>query len=198
MRIIFDIGGIFCHVNFDNFSRELYNCGICDPQQFLNDLQWKQDIGISDVRTELSRYPNAKSNMDRLLEIWNSCLIMDLDMIAFKNELQDEGVEVALLSNIGRYHAEHIGKAYPELYSGSIKHFSYEVGVRKPSRLYYQSFLMDHPEFKGSLYMDDRRENLEMGARVGLQPFYFLLSSFDGMRREVTLDKIRKEILRKI
>ena len=51
--------------------------------------------------------------------------------------------------------------------SESVKHYSCEVGARKPSKLYYHSFLQMHPEFKGAIYVDDNKENLEASKEFG-------------------------------
>ena len=88
---------------------------------------------------------------------------------------------MALLSNIGTEHAalmEH-SLNVGTFFSGAIKHFSCFVGARKPTALFYQSFLLEHPEFYSCLYIDDLQENLDVGKRFGFQTYRFSLDPKD-------------------
>ena len=67
---------------------------------------------------------------------------------------------------------------------------SYEVGARKPSKLYYQSFLLDHPEYKGCLYVDDLPQNLAVGRYYGFRSFEYNLEE-NGLRY---FDDLKKAI----
>ena len=86
-------------------------------------------------------------------------------------------MKVALLSNIGVEHAQmmetklELGGFFP----GAIKHFSCHVGARKPSMVYYQSFLLQHPEFFGCLYVDDVADNLNASKAFGFRTFQMTL-----------------------
>ena len=68
-------------------------------------------------------------------------------MMDFLKELENQDVKIALLSNMGLEHATFIRESLPELFQGRLLHLSCEVGARKPTKLYYQSFLQDHDEF---------------------------------------------------
>jgi hypothetical protein len=96
---------------------------------------------------------------------------------------------VALLSNIGVEHAVMMENTLKHggFFPDAIKHFSCDVGARKPSMIYYQSFLWQYPEFKGCLYVDDLQENLDSGAKFGFRPFHLDLSKpgVDDKIREI-------------
>ena len=62
------------------------------------------------------------------------------------------------------------------IYDNSIKHFSCHVGVRKPDYLFYQNFLVKHPDFRNCLYIDDLHDNLAMSLEYGFQGHHFDLS----------------------
>jgi FMN phosphatase YigB (HAD superfamily) len=92
-------------------------------------------------------------------------------------ELQNDGYEIALVSNIGHEHKARIEDS--RTFEKCIKFFSCDVGARKPTMLYYKTFLDMHPEFLGALYVDDLAENLAMGEKFGLKPIEFALDRLD-------------------
>lgn len=195
-----DIGNVLCHVSFDQFLRELseaLNITLEDGKYFLNRSQKLHDLGLTVMADELRDHFKIKSPViiEKLLATWNQCITPDLDILNMCNHLTERhDLKVALLSNIGIEHAslmeqilEHNG-----FFHNAIKHFSCHVGARKPTLLFYQSFLIEYPEFQGSLYIDDIVENLEMGKRFGFQPYHFAL---DSMNISEELSEIEKLLL---
>ena len=109
-------------------------------------------------------------------------------MLTRLNELRAQhGLQVALLSNIGVEHAQmmerklELGGFFP----GAIKHFSCTVGARKPSMVYYQSFLLQNPQFKGCLYVDDMVDNLAASKAFGFRTFHMSLQD-DGVETKIS------------
>lgn len=186
-RICLDIGNVLCAVDFSHFLQHLsrtLNITLDEAQYFLNRTQKLHDMGLTSVSDELRDHFKIKSPViiDELLKLWMG--IVWRDNMALENMLEKHKVQVALLSNIGFEHAEMIkewqalGRVDP-FFPESIKHFSCYVGARKPSSLFYQSFLLDHPEFKGCLYIDDLQENLDTGSKFGFEPFRLSLEEDD-------------------
>jgi len=181
--VAFDIGNVLCEVDLEHFysiyNENIYygNRSLNNAQDFLDCLHAQQDLGASTVDKkliELSLFgaPDlSREKIEKIKRGWNETIVIHDMMIEFKNDLLRRGVNVALLSNMGFEHKEHIKKKHPELFDGCILHLSCDVGARKPSRLYYQSFLLDHPEFKGALYLDDLDNNLGMGEEYSFRPY---------------------------
>src|SRR5208282_4959941 len=100
------------------------------------------------------------------------------------SELVEAGIRVALLSNIGKEHSQYFRKLMATAVdskgiSRAIQFFSCEVGARKPSLLYYQTFLYMHPDFKENcLYIDDLQENLDAAKKLGFKTVKFDLKDF--------------------
>ena len=84
-------------------------------------------------------------------------------------------LKIALLSNVGLEHAERMAKvlSYEGFFQDAIKHFSCQVGARKPTHLYYQSFLQLHPKWERCVYVDDLQANLDASKQFGFKPFRF-------------------------
>jgi FMN phosphatase YigB (HAD superfamily) len=151
------------------------------------------------MEDELKDKFNVKSPfiIRELVAHWNSSITINEEIMHMLVNLRDEAgnrPKIALLSNIGIEHAEMMEDVLSEdfFFERSIKHFSCFVGARKPSALYYQSFLMQYPEFQGSLYVDDLQENLDAGAKFGFKPYKFDLN--DGDYSNKILD-IKQKIL---
>lgn len=180
-----DLGNVVCNVSFDSFISKLsktINVSVDDVNYFLNRTQRLHDMGLTVISDELRDHFKIKSSgiIDDLMVEWNKTVSTNTHMVSVLRELiHEDNVKVALLSNIGFEHAA----VMPELltkdvYGHSIKFFSCHVGARKPSHLYYKTFLDIYPEFKGCLYLDDRLENIETGANFGFNVRHFALDSF--------------------
>jgi FMN phosphatase YigB (HAD superfamily) len=117
-------------------------------------------------------------------------------MFNFISNLHEDGFKIALLSNIGSAHAEKLESDYPELFNKIYyKHYSFECGMAKPSKLFFQSFLLQNEDFAGCVYLDDKIENIKMGSSCKFSGILFDLDKFNSkldLKKE--LDRIRKRL----
>jgi len=178
-----DIGNVLCHLRQDIFVNGLsskMNISIAESTRFLKRFWEFHDLGFTRIEDELIDKLGVKSEiiLKELSSMWDDVISPNYRVIDFINQLrEDHGVKVALLSNMGFEHAESMKTKLSRdgLFEDSVKHLSCFVGARKPSKLYYQSFLWENPEFKGCVYVDDLTENLKAGTQFGFVPFYFSL-----------------------
>lgn len=194
-----DLGNVICEVNFDSFLKELsrsLNVSMDDVNYFLNRTQKLHDLGLTVISDELRDHFKIKSPaiIEKLMEEWSNTVTANASMISFLTELiHSDNVKIALLSNIGVEHAALMQKLLTkDVYDYSIKFFSCEVGARKPSMLYYKTFLDMHPEFKGALYLDDRIDNIESGNKFGFNSFHFVLDNHkhsSSLAKEISIIK---------
>jgi len=196
MRIAFDVGNVLVKVDFDEFFTEFKRLGTReDPLEFLCEIQARQDIGVMTIpialRTKFKHLP--ENRIKAFVRAWNHSIKPNKEMLDFLDDLRGKGTKIAILSNMGTEHADYIKENHPRLFEGCRLHLSGEVGARKPSKLYYQSFLMQHPNFKGCLFLDDRKENLVTAAEFGLEGQHFELDKFTKLSSSE-----RKEVLRGI
>jgi len=194
-RIAFDIGQVLVHVDMDIFVDELFITGISKERcnEFLEIMQPFFDNGILDMEKALQlRFPElSKREIDRAREAWLAVVKPCFPTLEVLTQLLSEGASVALLSNIGRDHADYLSDMCSGQFDRCIKHFSCDVGARKPTKLFYQSFTMDYPEFaqkklystgrltyskmSRGLFLDDRLENID-AARMYLDAKIFDIS----------------------
>lgn len=199
MRFIcLDIGNVLCRVNTQGFVEQIseaFNTSIPEASRFLKRFQQIHDLGYTTMEDELKDRFGAKSptTINRLVESWNNSVVPDDYIIRQLNFLRNkDNLQVALLSNIGVEHAEMMNFKLAEggFFPGVIKHFSCFVGARKPSNIYYQSFLLQYPEFKGCLYVDDLKENLEASKAFGFQTYHFTLEDPDYRKKVKEIEKL--------
>lgn len=178
-----DLGNVVCGVDFTAFISKLSKCinvSFSDVDYFLNRTQKLHDLGLTDLRSELQDHfkIHSESMVDELMVEWNNTISANPHMISILAELiHQDAVKVALLSNIGFEHAAVMESILTkDVYDHSIKFFSCQVGARKPTYLYYKTFLDMYPDFKGCLYLDDRPENIKAGDEFGFNTRNFVLS----------------------
>lgn len=205
LHVAFDIGNVLAEVDLSGFIVKLRTVlssrsdpNLLDPERFLEHLQATQDLGILTIRQYLHQaYNFPDSVLDELVIEWNKTVKPNEMMLNFMDNLRSEGVKIALLSNIGPEHAEHLKKTCPRMFAGCVEHLSYEVGARKPTKLFYQSFLMDHEEWLGAIYCEDRPENLKTGKKYSFKSFKFCLDevlTWPLSKQRKELDKIHSYI----
>jgi len=182
--VALDVGNVLCTVDEDGFLSllsEKLNITIQEARRFLRRFQQIHDLGYTTMEDELKDQFNVKSPiiLDKLVTAWNDSIQPRLNMLEILNNLRDQhNLKVALLSNIGPEHAAkletklQLGGFFP----GAVKHLSCFVGARKPSMVYYQSFLFQHPEFRGCIYVDDLHVNLEASKQFGFRTFHMSLA----------------------
>lgn len=187
----FDIGNVICHLDFTNFLEKLdyemvdYATGHnVDTGQFLIRLQRPHDLGLATMEEELKAFGVDDCCINDLMKAWSNTISPEPVMISLIEELIDNGTKVALLSNIGFEHAIQMKTSLgPKIYDNAVRFFSCEVGARKPTILYYRTFLDMYPEFKGCIYLDDKIDNVEGGKLLGLNGIQFDLSVLKTKRK---------------
>lgn len=201
--VCLDIGNVLCTVNFNSFLRELsksLNITLEEAMYFMNRSQKLHDLGLTVMKDELMDHFKLKSSVliEELLICWNKVVTPNLNVLNKFNELsKNNAVQVALLSNIGLEHAVLMEKVLEHngFFKNAIKHFSCSVGARKPTTIYYQSFLMQYPEFKGCTYVDDLLENLEASKKFGFKTYQFDINYVNNLSEK--LKEIENLILEK-
>lgn len=205
--VCLDIGNVLVHVDFSSFLNALseqLNITLEEAEYFMNRTHALHDMGLTKMSDELRDHFKIRSPviMKKLLDVWDSVLMPEFDMITKMCYLMDcKNLQVALLSNIGLEHSKVMSlilNLRGDFFNKCIKHLSCQVGARKPSKIYYQSFLAQHPKFRGAAYLDDLQENLEMGAQFGFRPYRFALTDLTYPIHNDKLKEIENFIMRTV
>jgi len=202
MHVAFDIGNVLCHFDPTIYNKELHRM-IHHDVRFIyweNVVPHLENMEKLDYLGMINRSKHLETtfrinNADYLNDIWNSTVTINNQMMNFLVKLKDAGVKIALLSNMGPDHAKYLREKYPELFDKTIQHLSFEAGAFKPSKLFYQSFLMSNEDFAGCVYLDDVKENIISGTKMKFDAIHFDLRDFEKpselkKRLETIYDKI--------
>lgn len=190
--VAFDIGNVLVYANFNEFLRKLskaLNITIEEATYFMNRSQKLHDLGLTNMSDELRDHFKLKSPVliEELITQWNE-VIRPADFFLEKIDKMEKEhkLKIALVSNVGLEHAVQMKKVLgmSTFFNKAIKFFSCDVGARKPTLLYYHTFLKLHPEFWGCPYIDDLQENLDVGESFGFKPFRFSLEEISGANYE--------------
>lgn len=216
--VAFDIGNVLCHFDINKFIFSLQKYtgeSERDAWFFLDYLQRMQDNGITTVAQGLEHRYKSLSVTDRaeLVDIWNKTVTPNDMMMSFLDKLRGDGVKIALLSNMGPEHITYLRETCPQMFEGAVQHISCEVGARKPTKLFFQSFCLDNDEFcifrdengnrldySGCVYVDDIEENLRMGKKYGFKVYNLNLEELVKLpqsKQKVELDKLKFLIFNK-
>jgi FMN phosphatase YigB (HAD superfamily) len=184
--IALDIGNVIFNFTYDiipSLSKTL-NISEQDALRFLKEIQPYLDLGLTTIEQELYQKFSIKSDsvIKRLIDVWEKSLTPNLNFINMLVDLKSTtNLQIALLSNIGFEHANLIKNCneFASIYNDAVLYFSCYVGARKPCDLFYQSFLIQYPEFKGCLYIDDLTQNLVAGSKFKFKTHEFSLQDTD-------------------
>lgn len=198
--ICLDVGNVLCTVDdigFIDFVSYKLNISTFKARRFLKRFQQLHDLGFTTMEDELMDQFDVKSPLilKEIVKVWNDSVAPYEPMINVLNELRKtDNLKIALLSNIGVEHAALLADklATGGLYDTAIKHLSCFVGARKPQALYFQSFLIQHPQFAGALYVDDLQTNLDGGAMLGLKPHRLNLAEGSASQQILDLHQVIK------
>lgn len=199
MFLAVDIGNVLCDVNFNEFIKELHDKnGFSEFEvwEMLEKVQPHHDLSI----IKLGAYLKAEYGVDidlypNIMQAWNDSISPNKTSIRYLSAMLDAGVKVALLSNMGYEHRKIIKEVIGPAFDRCAQHISCDVGARKPQLLYYQSFLIAYPEFRGCVYVDDRSENLDTGTRMGFQSVHLDTSKNDAEGIAQAWDAIAQTVL---
>lgn len=168
-RVAFDIGNVLCHIDLEGFYDFLVKDNIMTDRQqaedFIASIQHPQDLGLYNIRQGFYRFnpqlhEQNRSKIQGLYYAWLDIVEPSEEMLGVIDDALRAGYEVALLSNIGFDHSSLVRQKC-KVFKHCHQHFSCEVGARKPTQLFYQSFMLQYGWKIGSIFLDDRKENIE-------------------------------------
>jgi FMN phosphatase YigB (HAD superfamily) len=176
--IIFDFGDIFINLDKQATIDGLKKLGLSEWNNNLDQLNIKFETGNITAEEFISGFqkeiPNASAK--EILNAWNAVL---LDFPLYRLEflqMLSEKYRLFLLSNTDSIHIktfEH--KAGVSFYSDFYQcfekvYFSFEIGMRKPNHEAYTYIINKHElSPKRTLFVDDKIENTNAAAELGLQ-----------------------------
>ena len=191
MTIIFDLGGVLVHLDWDK---------VCGPLANLSDLSYDA------VRKEVENGPIVQSSMlgalnprefhrelcarlhinipfDRFIDLWNGLLSANEDMTPLVEELAS-GHDLALASNTDAIHFSYARQHFGVLRAFNRCFLSYEMGLIKPDPAFFHHVLDSLQTAPGDcLFIDDKPENVQSAEDTGINALVF--ESVDKLKADL-------------
>lgn len=186
--IIFDFGDVFINLDKNASLNALKKLGLVEWNQELEEINQKFEKGqLTEVQfmIEMKKLiPNA--SIDDIRAAWNAVLLdFPLDRLEFLQKLSHR-YRLFLISNTDEIHIakfEHkVGQTFArEFYQCFEKvYFSFENGFRKPDPEFFNLIVKKHELTpKKTLFIDDKKENTDIAASLGLHVWNILPGTED-------------------
>jgi putative hydrolase of the HAD superfamily len=182
--VVFDYGNVLClEQTLEDMKGMALGCGI--PHERFSEIYWQlrppYDRGDLDglaYWTAVAGQQELSLSDDQIATL----IKLDRESITRPNQnalqwaelLHDEGFPLSLLSNMPLELSRHVTKSFPILSTFEYLIYSCDYGSIKPELAIYQNcleLLKADPE--DILYLDDRAENVEAAARLGINSVLF-------------------------
>jgi FMN phosphatase YigB (HAD superfamily) len=197
-RVAFDIGNVLCHVDIGVLFKTLLDLSVVESEkqahEFMDSIHEQQDIGACNLKQGLVRANPLLSEdvIKKLHEVWIDIARPSDVMLSLVEELIDKhGYEVSLLSNIGLDHSDMLRQKCP-VFKRCNQHFSCDIGISKPSKKFYESFISRYGWDSNVLFFDDRLENVQ-AANGYLTGVLFDVEKYDS--DELAAQAMRKHLI---
>ncbi len=179
--LILDLGNVIACFDHRRACRQLAalsTSGVSEDDVyegvFSSGLERAFDLGVVGTPAFLSalrtRFQLASSD-DAIGRAWSDIFWPSAPMIEVVRRAHDAGVRLVLASNTNPLHFAQVRRQFAE----TIERFdalvlSYEVGVRKPDRVFFRHCLDEaRAPADACVYVDDRPDFVEAAAQVGLR-----------------------------
>ncbi|MBN8567714.1 MAG: HAD family phosphatase [Flavobacteriales bacterium] len=176
--IIFDFGDIFINLDKPGIDKAFRELGLTEWHNDLNELNQLFEIGkISElefIEGFQKHLPNA--SIEDIRKAWNKVLgDFPEYRLDFLQSLKGK-YRLFLLSNTDKIHIDHfehkVGMSFSRDFYNCFEkvYFSYEMGVRKPDVESFRQVINRHDlSPKRTLFVDDKKENTDAAASLGLE-----------------------------
>lgn len=131
-------------------------------------------LTLAETAVEVAKFrgcdvETAKRNMERAIELQEEVM----PTIELVNELKARGYKLYVLSNMSKEYIDYL-RTFPVFDNFDEQIVSCEVGIGKPDRRIYEHLLahcnLDPAE---TIFIDDRKDNVDAAEEVGITPFHF-------------------------
>ena len=195
-NIVFDLGGVVVAHNEEGFREKLgkFFDFVFGPDMKCVPSFWcDYDLGlltIDETAAEVAKFRDcdaatAKAHMLQAISLQEE-VEPTVELI---KELKAKGYKLYVLSNMSKEYIEYLRKL-PVFEYFDYQAVSCEQHLGKPDHKFYE-YLLSHCNLAPSetIFIDDRKDNVEVAAELGIVPFHF-----DRRNPEKACEELRKVI----
>ena len=191
-NIVFDLGGVVVAHNAESFKEKLgdFFSFVFGPDMKCVPMFWQDyDRGvltIDETAAEVAKLRNCTAETAKEHMLYAISLQEEVEPTAkLIKELKAKGYKIYALSNMSKDYIEFLRKL-PVFECFDAQVISSEVGLGKPDRRFYEH-LLTHCELNPAetIFIDDRKDNVEAAEELGIIPFHFALNDPEGSCEEL-------------
>ena len=191
-NVVFDLGGVVVAHNIESFKEKLgdFFSFVFGPDSKCVPSFWKDyDMGlltIDETAAEVAKFRNCTAEIAKQHMLYAISLQEEVEpTVKLIKELKEKGYKLYVLSNMSKEYIEFLRKL-PVFEYFDEQIVSCEVHIGKPDRGIYECLLttceLNPAE---TIFIDDRKDNVEAGAELGIIPFHFALNDPEGSCEEL-------------
>lgn len=178
--ILFDLGRVLMHIDFDAFpnSLELFTEKQREPYKIPTAKLWRAHetgkLATEEFLDALYVTFDCKFSKKQILEAWNGIIVRDNDEIIPLVQRVQQKYITAVLSNTSPSHWEKVMRV-SSLVPSIPHHFtSFGIGAMKPDRIVYDHVVASLNVLPNEiLFIDDLSENVEGAISAGMEGIVF-------------------------
>ncbi len=198
-NIVFDLGGVVVAHNEAGFAEKLgeFFSFVFGPDMKCVPSFWVDyDLGVKSIdetAAAVAEYRNCSPETAKEHMLYAISLQEEVEpTVRLIKELKQRGYRLYVLSNMSKEYIDYLRKL-PVFEYFDEQIVSCEVHLGKPNLKFYQH-LLDHCNLNPdeTIFIDDRKDNVEAAAELGITPFHF-----DRRNPERACDELRKVIYNK-
>lgn len=195
-NIVFDLGGVVVAHNAESFKEKLgeFFSFVFGPDMKCVPMFWQDyDRGvltIDETAAEVAKLRNCTAETAKEHMLYAISLQEEVEPTAkLIKELKERGYNLYVLSNMSKEYIEYLRKL-PVFEYFDYQAVSCEQHLGKPNHKFYE-YLLSHCNLVPSetIFIDDRKDNVEVAAELGIVPFHF-----DRRNPEKACEELRKVI----
>ena len=195
-NIVFDLGGVVVAHNEEGFREKLgkFFDFVFGPDMKCVPSFWVDyDLGIltiDETAAEVAKYRDCDAETAKMHMLQAIALQEEVEpTVELIKELKAKGYKLYVLSNMSKEYIEFLRKL-PVFDYFDYQVVSSEVHLGKPDPEVY-NYLLEHCELNPAetIFIDDRKDNVEVAESVGIVPFHF-----DRRNPQQACDELRKVI----
>jgi FMN phosphatase YigB (HAD superfamily) len=185
--IIFDLGGVFIHIDYEATIAEFRRLGFRNPhelysqkeQAFLFQHYETGKISTPHFINKLLEFVDSKPSPNQIVRGWNAMLgKIELTSIDVLKSLQGKK-RLFMLSNTNEMHWEIVQRKWNLMDSNPIESYfekiyvSHEFGMRKPHVSTFQAVCLNNQlDTSSTLFIDDSIQHIDGAKEAGLQTLH--------------------------
>ena len=186
-NVVFDLGGVVVAHNAESFKEKLgdFFSFVFGPDMKCVPMFWQDyDRGvltIDETAAEVAKLRDCTAETAKEHMLYAISLQEEVEpTVKLIKELKEKGYKIYALSNMSKEYIEFLRKL-PVFDCFDAQIVSCEVGFGKPDRRFYE-YLLSHCELNPAetIFIDDRKDNVDAGAELGIVPFHFALNDPAG------------------